>query len=179
MNKFIYTDKNVDDALKINKGYKFTKNSTLKYHDINRIVELILKLKEQITKKRNKQLEIMKEHLKGSLYSYAPFNFTMYNGEDYKIRLNEEGFFFDIGEKKLYVDVEISPEILVEVSRNYYSSSDYYAIILFFIESEELRYSKDRQNKNFPYTIKFYIDEDKTKLFSSIDGSIKYKYLKK
>ena len=149
MNKFIYTNQNQADALTINKGYQFTKDSTLKYHDVNGIVELILKVKEQITKKRNKQLAIMKEHLKGSLYSYSPSHFTMYNGEDYDIRLNEEGFFFDIGEKKLYVDVDISPEIVVQIRRNYYSSSDYYAIILYFIESEELRYHSDKQDKLF------------------------------
>lgn len=178
MSIFTYTDKNKADALQINNGNKFTEGMTLKYHDINAIVELLLKLKDKITTKRNKQLAIMEEHLKGSLYSYTPFHFTMYNGLDLGNRVNEEGFFFDIGEKELYVDVDISPEILVDIRKNYYSNSEYYAIILYFIESTNLRNSTNRIDREFPYTIHFYIDQEKTKLFGSISGLIEYKYKK-
>lgn len=176
MSIFTYTNKNKADALKINNGNQFTEDTILTYEDVNAIVNLLLKVKDQITAKRKKQLAIMEEHLKGSLYSYAPFHFTMYNGFDSEYSLNEEGFFFDLGEKVLYVDVDISPEIQVDIRGNGNPANGNYAIILYFVESVDLRNSKEKVNKEFPYTIRFYIDQEKTKLFSSINGLIEYKY---
>lgn len=176
MSIFTYTNKNKADALKVNGGNQFTDNTILKYDDVNAIVRLLLKVKDKTTTKRNKQLAIMEEHLKGSLYSYTPFHFIMYNGVDLGKYPSEEGFFFDLGEKELYADVDISPEILVDIRKNDYSTSEQHAIILYFIESVDLRNSKNRVNKEFPYTIHFYIDKEKTKLFGSINGVIEYKY---
>lgn len=176
MSIFTYTNKNKADALSINDGNQFTIDTILNYDDVNAIVKLLLKVKDQITTKRNKQLAIMEEHLKGSLYSYTPFHFTMYNGLDSEYSLNEEGFFFDLGEKVLYVDVDISPEILVDIRGNGNPTNGNYAIILYFVESLDLRNSKEKVNREFPYTIRFYIDKEKTKLFGSINGLIEYKY---
>ncbi len=176
MSIFTYTDKNKADALTINNGNQFTESTILTYDDVNAIVNLLLKVKDKITSKRNKQLAIMKEHLKGSLYSYSPFHFVMYNGLDSENYLNEEGFFFDLGKKILYADVDISPEILVDMRRNDYNTSEKHAIILYFVESVDLRNNKEKVNKEFPYTIRFYIDQEKTKLFGSINGVIEYKY---
>lgn len=178
MSFFTCTNKNEEIASKINNGLKFTENNTLKYHDVNEIVKLLLNLKEQITNRRQRQIDIMAEHLKGSLYSYDGFNFTLKNGSNLGNMANEVGFFFDLGEKQLYMDVDVSSEILVDIKNNFTSSnsSNENRIILYLIESMSLRNSEETTNKEIPYTINFYLDPEKKQLFSKIDGIITYEY---
>lgn len=178
MSFFTCTKKNEEIASKINNGLKFTENNTLKYHDVNEIVKLLLSLKEQIVNRRQKQIEIMAEYLKGSLYSYHGFNFTLKNGRNLGNMANEVGFFFDLGDKQLYMDVEISSDILVDIKDNFKNSnsSNHNRIILYLIESMNLRNSENTSSNKIPYTINFYIDPEKKQLFSKIDGIITYEY---
>lgn len=173
MNIFTYTAKNQEEALKINGGKKFTSDGTLKYQDVNAIVELLLKVKEKISTKRLKQLNIMKEHLKGGLYSWDPFNFVMHRSSDEALYAEEVGFFFDTGEKILFADVDITPDVKVDIMRS--TSGSGRALILYLCETQNLRNSVVDIDREIPYKINFYTDLSKTKLFASIDGVMNYK----
>lgn len=171
MSTWISNEINKKLAQKINNNEEYELNDYLTYNDLNVIVQALLDLVEEDEITNRCLFMVQNEAVRNRIISSDGLNATLINSTS---DCDGVKIIFNCRELPLYLEVLPKDDSADWLNFTITYDEVNKTIQLRISETTALQLSDTNNNRIFSYTLKFYLDSDKTNLFSTLDGQVTY-----